>query len=209
MDKENSTNHFYPTLPLSSPDRPLAQGRPSSPLSELPPSSPLPVVSSHGEPIGQSSPLSSPPTPKTPIPRAYELPQLIPAIESSPIQGNTNEERIAHRRRKRYRRAKAARAAAEAEWAAEEDMRRKAVYDTVLDYLDQQHCSWGELTEYVSNPANFKGNARWHGFFSNPARVVAVLDYWTSSANRTSQGRSTVEDWALKRVLRGRQGGNH
>lgn len=78
-----------------------------------------------------------------------------------------------------------------------EDDRRRQVYLAVLKTLELEACSWGGLMVFVFDPTNFQGNARFHGFFSEPDRVNTVLNHWISASNRSQQGRDTVRDWAL------------
>lgn len=67
----------------------------------------------------------------------------------------------------------------------------------VLQLMEDQGVTWGDIVEYISDPQNNKGEARYYGFFQDPTRVKRVLGFWTSWRNSKTAKR-TIHEWALQ-----------
>lgn len=72
------------------------------------------------------------------------------------------------------------------------------ITDEVFAVLESNATTWGELVEYVSDPAASEGIRRYNGLFRNKERVERILGHWVSPRN--GGGRDTVRDWAVKYV---------
>ncbi|KAI0719033.1 hypothetical protein C8Q72DRAFT_878316 [Fomitopsis betulina] len=111
-------------------------------------------------------------------------------IASSPIQ--TTEDL---RRKQR----KVREAAKQAHETARHEVRRERVKDVcqnVLSILKENNIPFGELLEFVSDPANQRGNDQYRGLFSDVDWVHRILDFWMSSSNSVT-ARNTIQEWAL------------
>lgn len=119
-------------------------------------------------------------------------------LDSSPIREVGGAARRAHIRDKERR--KEQRLLEEARMP--DEIRRRKVYQGIISHLAEEKCSWGELMEYVFDPKNGEGHARYEGFFSVPERVGRVLDFWVAADQGSVRGRDAAESWALRRVIR-------
>ena len=77
----------------------------------------------------------------------------------------------------------------------------KEVCQNVLSILKENNVPFGELLEFVSDPANQRGNDRYRGLFSDGDRVHRILDFWMSSGNSPT-ARNAIQEWALCLVSR-------
>lgn len=66
----------------------------------------------------------------------------------------------------------------------------------VLQLLERKKLRFGQLLEFVFNPAHSQGSIRWHQFFAQKDDVFRILDFWVCSEN-SQQARDTVEEWAV------------
>ncbi|KAJ3541714.1 hypothetical protein NM688_g6046 [Phlebia brevispora] len=170
----------------SSPDRPLgvgplfpvAESSPDRPLGPLFPTAGFSTVSSPDRPLEAlypiDAPVSSPERPLGGGPEVASSPERSLAALHANLVGTTTVG-----------------AQLEATTAVREDVvipvpeptevteevRRRNVYLQVIELLAQEKCSWGELVEFVSNPANAQDQ-------TNP------------------RGRAVMQDWILKRITK-------
>lgn len=117
-------------------------------------------------------------------------------VWSSPLVGRGSKEDIrlkkkSKRLREQQRQRQEARAVAEAQ--------KKADLTEVLQLLNKKKLRFGELLEYVFNPAHGQGSVRWHQFFAQKDEVFRVLDFWVCGEN-VRQARDIVEEWAVDHV---------
>lgn len=71
----------------------------------------------------------------------------------------------------------------------------------VLQLLNEKKLRFGDLLEFVSNPAHGQGSVRWHQFFARREEVLQILDFWVCGEN-VRQARDIVEQWAVEHVAR-------
>lgn len=88
--------------------------------------------------------------------------------------------------------------------AEESEQLRVAAFKHVISYLRDRSLTWGDLVEYISDPANHEGHTKFRGFFTDAARVQRVLNHWVSWRNG-KQARANVHEWIMnyiKRIVR-------
>ncbi|KAH9949018.1 hypothetical protein B0H21DRAFT_787435 [Amylocystis lapponica] len=82
---------------------------------------------------------------------------------------------------------------------AQEDKRNTLV--EVLDILETAGLTWGDLVLFVSDPANARGQERYHGLFGVRGRLDTILNLWVSWKNSRT-GRRLTHAWAVEYVSR-------
>ena len=68
-----------------------------------------------------------------------------------------------------------------------------------MQLLEKKKLRFGQLLEFVFNPAHSQGSIRWHQFFAQKDDVFRILDFWVCSEN-AQQARDTVEEWAVEYI---------
>lgn len=81
------------------------------------------------------------------------------------------------------------------------ETRKKNDLLEVLQLLNEKKLRFGDLLEFVSNPAHGQGSVRWHQFFARREEVLQILDFWVCGEN-VRQARDIVEQWAVEHVAR-------
>ncbi|TFY51101.1 hypothetical protein EVJ58_g10739 [Rhodofomes roseus] len=116
-------------------------------------------------------------------------------LPTSPIR--TREDRLRKANTARRRDRKAREEAAEAEKAEA----RRQTCQSILQILRDTDTPFGDLLEFISDPAHQQGRERYWGLFADTARVHRILNLWVSSENSTT-GREAVHEWAVGYVSR-------
>lgn len=83
----------------------------------------------------------------------------------------------------------------EARAAAEIAAAKERCFLGVLELLDKDGYTWGDLVEWISRPSSGCRSVRWHGFFKNSLQVIRVLELWAWKNPPTARRR--VQQWAV------------
>lgn len=146
-----------------------------------------PLPSMYHALFGAPPPEVSAARPETPSTSPLRHP-FLPSIQTSPLVG-TREQRATQLKAKRTRRKEAA--------ETEAGKAQQAFMDGILSQLSSKGVSFGDLMEYVFDPALGQGDIRYRQFFIRHGRATQILNWWTSSEN-SQTARSEVESWAFR-----------
>ncbi|PIL35866.1 hypothetical protein GSI_01526 [Ganoderma sinense ZZ0214-1] len=185
---------FDDSLPPSDPPDPEPeQGVFSSPLSSLLGLSPPPESALENARFDHAP--ASPATPPAHIPS-----EMSSVFASSPHTTRAKANKAGWRTRRANQEAAAAASVLKEPSAAKDDPDLRALlFQQVLDFLESEGLTFGDLVLHVSDPSNWMGWQRWVGLFSRPGRVEAILNHWVSSGN-SAAGRAAVHTWAVEYV---------
>lgn len=160
------------------------------------------------------SPPHSPGSPHTPPKRsrAYSLPPLSSdgLVHTSPIAGTIAQSRAATIRKSQRKRQATImdqneQARIDAEAAAERKQNASAAkvsfLNWLLDSLQPNRATWGDLMSHVFDPSRGQGAHRWGGFFNQPGSASQILDHWVSPQN-AGPAQDEVHNWAVAYVIR-------
>ena len=115
---------------------------------------------------------------------------------SSPLVGSKEDIRL-KKKSKRIRDQERQHQAAQALAVAQ----KKSDLIDVLQLLNKKKLRFGDLLEFVFNPAHGQGSVRWHQFFARKDEVLQILDFWVCGEN-VRQARDIVDQWAVDHVAR-------
>lgn len=142
------------------------------------------------------------PQPVTPTrsPSQSPIPPSSGPRDTSPITGATAAEIAAARKRKAQKhRAQALLKQKKAKELAER-ARKHAELDKILDSMKAANVTVWDFMEYVFNPELGQGRARYHQFFNTYGNITQVLNWWTSSKNRSQKAHIEIGKWALRYI---------
>jgi hypothetical protein len=127
---------------------------------------------------------------------AMDLPPLSSdgLLHTSPIKG-TKEQRTAKAREKGQRKRRETLANKKASAIESSEENKVAVFEEVLESLQSNGLSFGDLMLYVFDPIYKKGIVRWEGFFKQEGLATKILNLWVSSHNSRT-AREEVGVWA-------------
>jgi hypothetical protein len=133
--------------------------------------------------------------------RIDPLPPSSGPFRSSPIVGNA-EERAAARKRKGQRKQTQTLQKKRAKRSEENEESKQANLEQILTFMNESDISLWDFLTYVFNPEHGQGRTRHHQFFSAHGRITQLLNWWTSSKNRSRMARSEIDEWAQEYIYK-------
>ncbi|KAJ3574266.1 hypothetical protein NP233_g1885 [Leucocoprinus birnbaumii] len=122
-------------------------------------------------------------------------------LASSPIVGNVQQRREI-RERKRIRSLQATNLLKKDVKAVDEKRRKQEdieAIEYVLETMERQQVRFGDLLDFVFDPANYQGDLHWGQAFNRSGTLTRYLNWWTSSGYSKSV-REEVAEWATSYV---------
>jgi hypothetical protein len=131
----------------------------------------------------------------TPIVNRTELlPPSSGPLRSSPITGNAAEKAAGRQRKAQKKRIRTLQKKRETQIQQEEALKRTNL-EEVLEFMGEHNITLWDFLVYVFNPEYAQGRTRHHQFFSTQGRLTQLLNWWTSSKNRSRMARREIDEW--------------